>query len=157
MIQRGLILAILLPVAASAAQPVRQDTADLQPAVNTSATAAQAPPSGGGAMPAQAATKARTRAATTPAATAATPKSTAKDRVELQVTQITGNRELPRVMYVVPWKHPDPGDLSGRPANSLLDEVLSPVDRDVFQRQNRYYNALKPDVAPGAVRPEDEK
>jgi hypothetical protein len=47
----------------------------------------------------------------------------------------------------VPWKRPDLGDLGGRPANSLLDEVLAPVDRDVFRRQNRYYEALKPDAA----------
>ena len=71
----------------------------------------------------------------------------AQDRLELDATQITGNRELPRVLYVVPWKRPDLGDLSGRPANSLLDEVLAPVDRDVFRRQNRYYQALKPDAA----------
>lgn len=85
------------------------------------------------------------------------PAKPAIDRVELQATQITGNRELPRVMYVVPWKRPDPGDLSGRPANSLLDEVLAPVDRDVFQRQNRYYDALKPEAAPAVARPGDEK
>jgi hypothetical protein len=66
--------------------------------------------------------------------------------VDLEATQITGNRELPRVMYVVPWKKSDLGDLGGRPANSLLDEVLAPVDRDVFRRQNRYYDALKPDA-----------
>ena len=72
---------------------------------------------------------------------------TAQDRIELEATQITGNRELPRVLYVVPWKRPDLGDLGGRPANSLLDEVLAPVDRDVFRRQNRYYQALKPDAA----------
>jgi hypothetical protein len=74
----------------------------------------------------------------------------AQDRLELETTQITGNRELPRVLYVVPWKRPDLGDLAGRPANSLLDEVLAPVDRDVFRRQNRYYEALKPDSASGA-------
>jgi hypothetical protein len=39
------------------------------------------------------------------------------------------------------------GDLVGKPVNSLLDEVLTPVDRDVFKRQNRYYDALKPDDA----------
>ena len=85
------------------------------------------------------------------------PAKPAIDRLELQSTQITGNRELPRVMYVVPWKRPDPGDLSGRPANSLLDEVLAPVDRDVFQRQSRYYDALKPDAAAAVARPGDEK
>jgi len=28
--------------------------------------------------------------------------------------------------------------------NSLLDEVLQPLDRDVFKRENRYYDALQP-------------
>jgi hypothetical protein len=73
----------------------------------------------------------------------------AQDRLELDATQITGNSELPRVLYVVPWKRSDLGDLTGRPVNSLLDEVLTPVDRDVFRRQNRYYEALRPDTAPG--------
>jgi hypothetical protein len=39
------------------------------------------------------------------------------------------------------------GEFSGRPPKSLLDELLAPVDREVFQRQNRYYSALKPDAA----------
>ncbi len=66
------------------------------------------------------------------------------DRLELDTTDITGNRELPKVLYIVPWKRSDLGDLAGRPVNSLLDEVLQPLDRDVFQRENRYYDALKP-------------
>ena len=73
------------------------------------------------------------------------------DRVELETTEITGNRELPKVLYIVPWKRSDLGDLVGKPANSLLDDVLQPIDRDVFLRQNRYYDVLKPDAAgPGA-------
>jgi len=68
------------------------------------------------------------------------------DRVELETTEITGNRELPKVLYIVPWKRSDLGDLVGKPANSLLDEVLQPIDRDVFLRENRYYDAVKPDV-----------
>jgi hypothetical protein len=57
------------------------------------------------------------------------------------------------VLYIVPWKRADLGDLLGRPVNSLLDEVLAPVDRDVFKRENRYYRALQPDApkAPGAA------
>ena len=71
----------------------------------------------------------------------------AHDSLQLDTTQITGNRELPKVLYIVPWKRSDLGDLVGKPVNSLLDEVLTPVDRDVFKRQNRYYEALKPDAA----------
>ena len=73
------------------------------------------------------------------------------DRLELDPTDITGNRELPKVLYIVPWKRSDLGDLVGKPVNSLLDDVLQPLDRDVFQRENRYYDALKPEpVDPGA-------
>ena len=75
----------------------------------------------------------------------------AHDSLELDTTQITGNRELPKVLYIVPWKRSDLGDLVGKPVNSLLDEVLTPVDRDVFKRQNRYYDALKPDDAKDAA------
>ncbi|HWW80983.1 MAG TPA: hypothetical protein VNY82_15405 [Steroidobacteraceae bacterium] len=73
-----------------------------------------------------------------------------EDRLQLDTTEITGNQELPKVLYIVPWKRADLGDLLGKPANSLLDEVLQPVDRDVFKRENRYYDALKPDAAGGA-------
>jgi hypothetical protein len=70
----------------------------------------------------------------------------AEDHLQLDTTDITGNQELPKVLYIVPWKRSDLGDLLGRPANSLLDEVLQPVDRDVFKRENRYYDALKSDA-----------
>ena len=56
------------------------------------------------------------------------------------------------MLYIVPWKRSDLGDLTGRPVNSLLDEVLQPVDRDVFRRENRYYEALKPDEAGAAAK-----
>jgi hypothetical protein len=71
-----------------------------------------------------------------------TVKPQTQDRLDLDTTTITGNRELPKVMYVVPWKKADLGDLSGRPANSLLDEVLAPVDRDVFRRQLSYFSQI---------------
>ncbi len=84
-------------------------------------------------------------APTPPPAAASREPSRAMDRLELESTTITGNRELPKVMYVVPWKKADLGDLKGRPANSLLDEVLAPVDRDVFQREVAYFDALATD------------
>jgi hypothetical protein len=65
------------------------------------------------------------------------------DRLELGTTAITGNRELPKVMYVVPWKHAEIGDLGGKPLNSLVDEILAPVDRDVFRREINYFDALE--------------
>jgi hypothetical protein len=99
--------------------------------------------------PASGSARGTTAAAGTPKPGA--PAGKAHDSIELDTTQITGNRELPKVLYIVPWKRSDLGDLVGKPVNSLLDEVLTPVDRDVFKRQNRYYDALKPDDAKDAA------
>jgi hypothetical protein len=112
-------------------------------------SAASAKPSGTGS--ASASTAGKPAAGT--AAGSAGPNSGARgkeDRLQLDTTEITGNQELPKVLYIVPWKRADLGDLLGKPANSLLDEVLQPVDRDVFKRENRYYDALKPDASGGA-------
>lgn len=147
--------------------------AELEPAVDTTKGAATATPG----PTAPSAPAARTTAAPGasgggPARTAGTPagakgaagtKTGARkgpDRLELDPTDITGNRELPKVLYIVPWKRSDLGDLAGRPVNSLLDEVLQPLDREVFQRENRYYDALKPgETAPrqGAVQGSGDK
>ena len=67
----------------------------------------------------------------------------AQDRADIDRTQIIGNRELPKVLYIVPWKKPLPGQLSGRPVQSVLDEALAPVDREVFRRQVVYNTQIQ--------------
>ena len=64
------------------------------------------------------------------------------DQLQLESTSIRGNQELPRVMYIVPWKDPTLGEVAGKPVNSLVDEVLAPLDRDVFLRQTKYFDQL---------------
>ena len=64
------------------------------------------------------------------------------DELDLGRTEITGNQELPTVLYIVPWKKSDPGGLMGKPVNTLLDEVLAPIDRSEFIRQVDYYEDL---------------
>jgi len=137
---------------------------ELEPGVQTSTAAApvqrsqppaaapQAPkqkpplPAGNSTVPggsAASATTANPSAANPTAAKPTAANGKSSDRIQLDTTQISGNRELPKVMYVVPWRRADPGDFSGRPPNSLLDEALTPVDRDVFKRQNRYYGVVQ--------------
>ena len=135
------ILATVLLLCLAAAS--RAD--DPEPAVQTSPGAATAATSGG--IKAVAKPAPASAAPTAPTRTPAGPKSRAMDRIDLGATQVTGNRELPNVMYVVPWKRPDLGEFAGRPPKSLLDELLAPVDREVFRRQNRYFAALHPDAA----------
>ena len=67
----------------------------------------------------------------------------AADRLNLGTATVTGDREQPKVMYIVPWKGSNLGDLSGKPMNSLLDEALAPVDRDEFKREVAYFDAVR--------------
>jgi hypothetical protein len=97
------------------------------------------------------------KAATTQGSKAAvtTPVRASADRLDLDASVVTGNRELPKVLYIVPWKKAELGDLPEQPFNSLLDETLKPVDRDVFRREVAYYAKIadRP-VAPDASGPE---
>lgn len=185
-----LSLAMAGPWAASA---LAQPPADLNPAVNTSVAPPSAadPPANSAAAAAAAAPTAPTAPALAPAPAAAshavpaqpgaapakdaaapaTTSATAasSDRIELGTTEISGNRELPKLMYIVPWQRAAVGKITGRPPNSLVDEALSPVDRSVFERQNSYYAALQaasasaasqpavPGTAPAGVALRDEK
>ena len=121
----GFMLAMLLAAFASFAQDVTGDVDELMPAVDTSAVAEgeedTAPPRD---------------------VTRTTAGNRVMDSMELGRTEITGNQELPKVLYIVPWKKSEPGDLMGRPVNTLLDEVLAPVDREEFLRQVEYYGDL---------------
>jgi len=122
--------------------------------------ATTSPPAPGGASgtssAAAGAPAAGTAAAGKPAAgaqpVARTPKAAGQqkppggvDRLELNTATVTGDREQPKVMYIVPWKSSDIGDLSGKPMNSLLDEALAPVDRDEFKREVVYFEVVKAD------------
>lgn len=90
-----------------------------------------------------------------PAPAARNPRFKTMDRLELGTTSITGNQELPKVMYVVPWKKAELGDLSGRPPRSLIDEILAPVDRDVFRREVGYFETLSEEIQGSAAQGEN--
>jgi hypothetical protein len=64
------------------------------------------------------------------------------DRISLDATAITGNRELPKVMSIVPWKSAEPPAGPDRPLGSLVEELLTPLDRDEFRREITYYDGL---------------
>ena len=128
---RFVVLTVLLaPLAAvanepAAAVPVDRDSA--APAARTSTPAAPAP-------------AARTASTAAP-----------RDRLDLDSTSITGNRELPKVMSIVPWKEAEPPAGPDRPMNSLVEEVLSPLDRDEFRREVSYYGDLTQPARPDSA------
>ena len=50
-------------------------------------------------------------------------------------TQVTGNQEQPKVLYIVPWQAPDGPDVLYRDISSRIDDLLEPLDRDSFRRE----------------------
>ncbi len=77
----------------------------------------------------------------------------AHDRLQLDSTAITGNRELPKVMSIVPWKAAEPPGGPDRPMGSLVEEVLAPVDRDEFRREITYFRDLTTQSSPVSTKP----
>ena len=124
---RNAIPALLLVASAAfAAEPAAQPASEQAPA----------------AAPEQKASSTDASPAVDTSAPAASGRRTQNDRLDLDTTIVTGNRELPKVLYIVPWKKADLGELPAQPFNTLLDEVLTPVDRDVFRREVTYYGVV---------------
>ena len=92
-------------------------------------------------------------AADAPVKVGKTEKDKAVDRLNLDATSITGNRELPKVMSIVPWKGAEPPGGPDRPMGSLIDELLAPIDRDEFRREITYSRDLASPVTAAATTP----
>lgn len=68
----------------------------------------------------------------------------AQQRLELDGTSIIGNKELPKVLTIVPWKTTEKVDLPSPQIVSILDQALTPIERNTFRRQLRYHQAVFP-------------
>ncbi|MCP3669418.1 MAG: hypothetical protein GY814_03075 [Gammaproteobacteria bacterium] len=53
----------------------------------------------------------------------------AQDTIELQTTTIKGNKELPKILFIVPWKEVAPAKLNQQELvlHSLSDDLFDPV------------------------------
>lgn len=69
----------------------------------------------------------------------------AKADVELQSDGMTiyGQSELPKVLYIVPWKRREAKEIEMPKTKSLVSDVLAPIDPDIFRRQIRYHALMQ--------------
>jgi len=67
----------------------------------------------------------------------------AEQRIKLKSSTITGNSELPKILYVVPWKKVAATEINYKlTVHGISDDVLKPIDPEEFQRQAKNYAEL---------------
>lgn len=142
--------------AAAPSSPQQPPAAARQHAVDRQAASPSAAPRSAERKPAHPAGHAHAggspaRDASAQATRARTPGGKQDDVLSLGASDITGNKELPKVMVIVPWKSSTGADGVIKPEDSLMNEVLGPVDRGVFQRRIRYYRELNAAGGPSAA------
>ncbi|HEX22742.1 MAG TPA: hypothetical protein ENH21_04860 [Chromatiales bacterium] len=69
----------------------------------------------------------------------------AEDRLDMDAVAIKGSRELPKVLYIVPWKSTRLGALVAGAGSESFSAKWAVVDREVFRRQVAYYDLLYAD------------
>ena len=74
--------------------------------------------------------------------TAVTAGASAQEELQLDGMAVVGNRELPKALFIVPWKTPEAAMAPDRPVNTLINDVLQPVDPDVFRRKLEYFETV---------------
>ena len=86
----------------------------------------------------------------------ADPALEASTLMDREGTTIVGDRESPIGLFIQPWKNALPEKELDRPAR-YLEEVLLPLDAEVFRRQVEYFNTindhLRAKAAPAAPLP----
>ncbi len=68
--------------------------------------------------------------------------ASAEDRLDMDAVAIKGSRELPKVLYIVPWKSTRLGALVAGAGSESFSAKWVSVDREVFRRQVAYYDLL---------------
>lgn len=57
---------------------------------------------------------------------------------ELSGMSVLGNTDMPKALYIVPWRTSEMG-LTTDLRSGLLNDAMVPVDKEVFQRQLQFY------------------
>ena len=72
----------------------------------------------------------------------ASSSTVAEQKMDMDGMSVIGNQELPKALFIVPWKDPEASLAPDRPVNSLIDEALQPVDPEVFRRKLDYFDTV---------------
>jgi len=67
----------------------------------------------------------------------------AEERIDMDAMSIIGNKELPNVLYILPWKQAELPGMVELPLSSLINDALQPIDRQTMLRRQYYKQIIK--------------
>ena len=67
----------------------------------------------------------------------------AEERIDMDAMSIIGNKELPNVLYILPWKQANLPEMVELPLSSLINDALQPLDRQTILRRQYYKQVIK--------------
>ena len=67
----------------------------------------------------------------------------AEERIDMDAMSIIGNKELPNVLYILPWKQANLPEMVELPLSSLINDALQPLDRQTILRRQYYKQIIK--------------
>jgi len=67
--------------------------------------------------------------------------------------KVYGQSELPKVLYIVPWKRKKAADSETLSSKNMARDMLDPIDSEVFSRQVRYYQIMMQHTDDKATQP----
>lgn len=94
-------------------------------------------------------TRTKTLAASALLLAAHLPQAAAEVVIDAGGMTVTGQRELPKVLYIVPWKKMQAAEIETPKTGSLVEDVLAPVDPEIFKIRLQYFDILSANNTPG--------
>lgn len=79
--------------------------------------------------------------------------SAAEDTIYLEETVISGNQELPKVLYILPWRDMTTESLPIRALQYIDTSVMAPVYPADYRRELAYREQLKRLTQPNTTQP----
>jgi len=61
-------------------------------------------------------------------------------------SRVTGNQQLPRVIYIQPWRQPGELQYNWQPEAGIAEDLFQPLRRDEYRRELHYRRAMSTPV-----------
>ncbi len=63
----------------------------------------------------------------------------AEDSIDSSGTKIIGDSDMPKTLYIIPWKKPEPAPPPTRSMSEFANAALATLERDTLLRQMQYH------------------